>query len=186
MNTLKNLTGYVRPLQCPTDSASAGSSIFHTVLMVRTHYTTNHFTTLISQLSDLRSNAHFHKVCPAPYQQLFTICFIYHDGNEGYADYMDSRLIPRLYCRLSGKSQLIYETLVQLIIEKAAHWNFDISWQKSVSNFEQSIFNALTAKFPDLIKRGCHFHFCQALFRRIQRNMKVSHHLPLFLHLTKM
>jgi hypothetical protein len=95
------------------------------------------------------------KVCPAPYQQLFTICSFHHDDNEGYADSLDNRLLPRLYCLLSGKSQLIYETLFQLIIEKADHWNFDISWQKSMSDFEQSIFNALTAKISDLIKRGC-------------------------------
>jgi hypothetical protein len=79
------------------------------------------------------------KVCPAPYQQLFTICSFHHDDNVGYEDSLDNRLLPRLYCLLSGKSQLIYETLFQLIIEKAAHWNFDISWQKSMSDFEQSV-----------------------------------------------
>ena len=115
------------------------------------------------------------KVCPTPYQQLFTISSFHHDDDEGYADSLDNRLLPRLYCLLSGKSQQIYETLFQLIIDKAAHWNVDISWLRSMSDFEQSIFNALTVKFPDLVKRGCHFHFCQALFRRIQRNMKVSY-----------
>jgi hypothetical protein len=86
------------------------------------------------------------KVCPAPYQQLFTICSFHHDDKEGYADSLDNRLPPRLYCLLSGKSQLFYEILFELIIEKAAHWNTDISWLKSMSDFEHSIFNALNSE----------------------------------------
>ena len=49
------------------------------------------------------------KVCPAPYQQLFTSCSFHHDDDKGYADSLDNRLIPRSYCLLSGKSQLIHE-----------------------------------------------------------------------------
>ena len=114
------------------------------------------------------------KVCPAPYQQLFTICSFHHDDNVGYEDSLDNRLLPRMYCLLSGKSHIVYERFFQLVIEKATHWNYDINWQKSMSDFEQSIFADLTVKFPDVDKKGCHFHICQALFRRIQRNMKVS------------
>lgn len=123
------------------------------------------------------------KVCPAPFQQLFTICSFHHDENVGYEDSLDNRLLPRMYCLLSGKSQVIYERFFQLVLNKAAEWNYHVNWQKSMSDFEQSIFSALTAKFPDIDKKGCHFHFCQALFRRIQRNMKVSFKFILFLPL---
>ena len=123
------------------------------------------------------------KVCPAPYQQLFTICSFHHDDNVGYEDSLDNRLLPRMYCLLSGKSHIVYERFFQLVIEKAAHWNYDINWQKSMSDFEQSIFAALTVKFPDVDKKGCHFYFCQALFRRIQHNMKVSFKFIVFLPL---
>ena len=46
-----------------------------------------------------------------------TISTTFHDDDEGYADSLDNR-----YCLLSGKSQQIYETLFQLIIDKAAYW----------------------------------------------------------------
>ena len=123
------------------------------------------------------------KVCPAPYQQLFTICSFHHDDNVGYEDSLDNGLLPRMYCSLSGKSHIVYERFFQLVIEKAAHWNYDINWQKSMSDFEQSIFAALTVKFPDVDKKGCHFYFCQALLRRIQHNMKVSFKFIVFLPL---
>lgn len=105
------------------------------------------------------------------YYILYTICSFHHDNNVGYEDNLNKRLIPGMYCLLSGKSQVVYERLFQLIIDKAHLKNYNIAWEQSMSDFEHSIISAITAKFPNVTQRGCHFHFCQALFRRIQRNM---------------
>jgi MULE transposase domain len=109
------------------------------------------------------------KVCPSPYKQLFTLCSFHHDDDAGYEDSLNNRLIPRIYCLLSGKSQTVYEELFQLIIDKADQWNVDVEWEHSMSDYEASIFNALSAKFPLINSRGCHFHYCQAIFRRMEK-----------------
>ena len=124
------------------------------------------------------------KVCPEPFVQLFTICSFHHDDAVNYEDDLNNRLLPRIYCLLSGKSQIVYERLFQLIIDKANHWNYNVAWEQSMSDFEFTIFNALTVKFPNVTPRGCHFHYCQAVFRRIQRNMKVSYAFISRIHLT--
>lgn len=82
-------------------------------------------------------------------------------------------MAPRIYFLLSGKSQLMYEKVLDLIIEKAAHLNCAIQWSSSMTDFEFSIFNALGVKFPNLTRKGCHYHFCQAVLRRVLQNMKV-------------
>ena len=72
------------------------------------------------------------KVCPAPYQQLFTIFSFHHGDNVGYEDSLDNRLLPRMYCLLSGKSHIVYERFFKLVIEKAAHWNYDINLKHDI------------------------------------------------------
>ena len=70
-------------------------------------------------------------------------------SNIGYEDDLNNRLIPRIYCLLSGKSQIIYERLFQLIIDKANYWNYNVAWEQSMSDFEYSIFNSLAVNFPN-------------------------------------
>jgi MULE transposase domain len=123
------------------------------------------------------------KVCPEPFAQLFTLCSFHHDDNVGYEDDLNNRLIPRIYCLLSGKSHIIYERLFQLIIDKANYWNYNVAWEQSMSDFEYSIFNCLAVKFPNVLRRSCHFHYCQAIFRRIQRNIEVSDFFLAIIHL---
>ena len=113
------------------------------------------------------------KACPTPFVQLTTIC-TYHDDNEDvYECTENNRLAPRIYFLLSGKSQQLYEKLFDLIIERAGAWNVIIQWLHSMADFEQSMYNAIGVKFPNVVRRGCHFHFCQAILRRILRHMQV-------------
>ena len=102
----------------------------------------------------------------------------HHDDNVGYEDDLNNRLIQRIYCLLSGKSHIIYERLFQLIIDKVNYW------EQSMLDFEYSTFNSLAVKFPNVLRRGCYFHYCQAIFRRIQRNMKVSDFFLSNIHLS--
>jgi hypothetical protein len=115
------------------------------------------------------------KVCPVPYAQLFTICSFQHDDEVGYEDSLNNRLIPRMYCLLSGKSQPVYEKLFQLIKDKAAQWNYDMEWVGAMIDFEHSVINARTEMFPGIDITGCQFHFAQSIFRRVNINMKVSY-----------
>ena len=55
------------------------------------------------------------KICPKPFYQLVTICSMAHD-----IDPRMQRLIPRAYFLLSGKSQLIYEKVFDILLERAA------------------------------------------------------------------
>ena len=88
------------------------------------------------------------KVCPEPFAQLFTLCSFHRNDNVGYEDDLNNRLIPRIYCLLSGKSQIIYERLFQLIIDKANYWNYNVAWEQSMSDFEYTFFKFSCCEVP--------------------------------------
>ena len=105
-------------------------------------------------------------VCPATFYQYFTINTFLGTSR---------RLIPLMHCLLSGKTQNIYSRLFAKIKEKAHELNIAICWETSMSDFETGLLPALSAEFPPrFIRRGCLFHFTNAVFRWIQERLMVS------------
>ena len=105
-------------------------------------------------------------VCPAIFYQYFTI-HTFLGTNR--------RLIPLMHCLLSGKTQNIYSRLFTKIKEKANELNIAICWETSMSDFETGLLPALSVEFPPpFIRRGCFFHFTNAVFRWIQERLMVS------------
>jgi len=111
------------------------------------------------------------KICPKPFQQLLTICTM-RGVNE------TSRLIPRLYVLLPNKSAHCYSFLFNHIFEELAN-QFQITrnsirWRHVSMDFETGLIAAFrhTISPPDspnpvLQLEGCHFHFAQALYKKL-------------------
>lgn len=105
-------------------------------------------------------------VCPAIFYQYFTIHTFIGENR---------RLIPLMHCLLSGKTQNIYTRLFTEIKRKANEFNLDVCWETSMSDFETGLLPALHVAFPPpFIRRGCFFHFTNAVFRWIQERLMVS------------
>ena len=45
--------------------------------------------------------------------------------------------------------------------------NEEFSWVQTMSDFETGLLPAISEAFPQIDKRCCHFHFCQAIFRKL-------------------
>ena len=104
------------------------------------------------------------KIYPKPFYQLVTICSMAHD-----IDPRMQRLIPRAYFLLSGKSQLIYEKVFDILLERAALNGLETEWTG-----ETGLKAALTTRFPHPFKiKGCYFHQCQNIFKRVTSTMMV-------------
>mmetsp|Transcript_25978 Transcript_25978/g.37255 ORF Transcript_25978/g.37255 Transcript_25978/m.37255 type:complete len:407 (-) Transcript_25978:566-1786(-) len=111
------------------------------------------------------------KVCPPPFQQLLTRCTI--RGTEE-----KSALIPRLYALLPSKSAHCYSFLFnQIFVEVANQFQItrnSIRWRKVSMDFEPGLISSfrntispLDSPYPPLQLEGCHFHFAQALYKKL-------------------
>ena len=105
-------------------------------------------------------------VCPVIFYQYFTIhTFL---GTNRH-------LIPLMQFLFSGKTHNISSRLFAKIKEKAHKLNIAICWETSVSDFETGLLPALSVEFsPPFIRRGCFFHFSNAVFGWIQERLMVS------------
>ena len=83
--------------------------------------------------------------------------------------YMD-RVLPFVMCLTTLKAVGVYRQLLSHI--KAEIWvATGEAWrpQKVVLDFESSMLSALETELPETQRKGCYFHFCQALWRNLQR-----------------
>ena len=74
------------------------------------------------------------------------------------------KVLPCVYALLPNKQQATYNRLFEILKE---HQN-NLAPQNVMVDFELAVLNAITTSFPDSSKKGCFFHFSQAIFKKIQ------------------
>lgn len=93
------------------------------------------------------------KVAPQLFFQLYTIHVI-----------KDNHVFPCLYALLAGKNRRTYEEMWRLIKMYAPNLNPRIC----ILDFELTAKSAIISAFPHIEVRGCFFHLCQSIWRKIQ------------------
>ncbi|XP_018497352.1 uncharacterized protein LOC108865132 [Galendromus occidentalis] len=94
------------------------------------------------------------EVAPRLFYQLYTINVTQHDC-----------FINTVYCLLTDKRQLTCKELLNVIREEVPALNVRVA----IADFEIAFIKAFTDVFPAIQLRGCYFHFCQAIWRKIQK-----------------
>ncbi|CAF2117211.1 unnamed protein product, partial [Rotaria magnacalcarata] len=114
------------------------------------------FTTK-TNLSILKQNKHWFadgtfKVCPDDYYQLLTLHAM-----------MTNAIIPLVYGLLIGKSSNDYNFFFQKILEQD---NFQPD--SIMTDFETGTIKSVKEMLPNVLHKGCLFHFAQAVWRQVQ------------------
>ena len=94
--------------------------------------------------------------------QLLSFNFMYGSTDK-------KRIVPGVYCLVSGKSLDHYEFVLQKLVNMAESLGVPIKWTSCCTDFEAAIGKALQSKIPSVSKiLGCSFHFNQCLYKHIQ------------------
>lgn len=94
---------------------------------------------------------------PTLFVQLFTMHFFYY-----------SRLITGLWCLLTGKPELLYDQLFQLVEQIAIERGIPIVATRTMVDFEIAIRNSLHTKWNTMRVEGCGFHYCHSIYNRMK------------------
>ena len=105
------------------------------------------------KLTECMLMEHFRHVLDLFYQ-IFS-CHIFKHGKQ----------FPVVYAFLPAKSRATYERMFTLIQDKADSTQLNLT---VVADFELAIKQAIQLDFPTASFKGCYYHFCQALMRKIQ------------------
>ena len=95
------------------------------------------------------------KTVPRIFLQLYTIHALVND-----------RSVPLIYALLPDKSQTTYSNL----LEQLKSLKHDLAPKTIMIDFEKAMINSLQLAFPQTEIKGCYFHFCQSIYRKIQSN----------------
>ena len=70
---------------------------------------------------------------------------------------------------MSEKSRAIYKFLMKIIKEIALHLNLQdkLAWENVTHNFDMEVFQAFQDSIPLIHHCGCHYQFCQRIFRKV-------------------
>ncbi|CAF5025300.1 unnamed protein product, partial [Rotaria magnacalcarata] len=114
------------------------------------------FTTA-TNLSVLKTCKHWFvdgtfKVCPEDFYQMFTLHGLY-----------KSQVIPLLYGLLVGKKTTDYDHFFRQIMD-----DDDFDPETILSDFEAATIKSINSLFPNIVHKGCLFHFGQCIWRQIQ------------------
>ena len=92
---------------------------------------------------------------PSLFEQLYTI-----HGLQG------NIAVPLVYALLPDKSEQTYLRFLRQVkeLEPSA---IPVT---VLTDFEVAMGNAIKKEFPRVVHRGCFFHFCQCIYRKIQAN----------------
>lgn len=74
------------------------------------------------------------------------------------------KMVPLVFALLPDKQNTTYVEFIQAVKTNAPAWNPGVVQ----IDFEQAAKNAFEEVFPDVLVKGCLFHFTQALWRKIQ------------------
>ena len=98
-------------------------------------------------------------------KQLYTI-----HANIKDDDSDNNTVIPLVYVLLSSKRQNIYILLLQNLVSLAEELGISLNPEFILIDFEIAAINAIKAIFPNTKLKGCFFHLCQSIYRKIQKN----------------
>jgi hypothetical protein len=121
-------------------------------------FTTKRFLKSLQQADSLYVDGTF-RTAPSPYKQFMTI----HGKVNGF-------VVPLVFVLLTGKTAVQYRRVFQHVKQQVlnvTHQPFNP--QKVVCDFEKSLQIALQFEFPRTRLLGCHFHFGQSLWRKVQQ-----------------
>ena len=86
----------------------------------------------------------------------------------------NNKSIPCIYALLPNKTQAVYHTfftwLRQFINDNALNQR----WRHVMMDFEMAMKRAFIEVFPDVVVKGCFFHFCQCIYKQIQRRNQLA------------
>jgi hypothetical protein len=94
------------------------------------------------------------KIVPAIFYQLYTI-----HASVGAEN--NSQILPLVYALMTGKSEELYQSLFQDLIEFAEENNISLRPSRILTDFKKAAINASHEEFPGVINKGCFFHLCQ-------------------------
>ncbi|CAK9291551.1 unnamed protein product [Gordionus sp. m RMFG-2023] len=97
--------------------------------------------------------------CPLLFKQLYTIHIM-----------INHTIIPCAYILLPNKKKETYLKMLDLLKNYCLSIGFLFSPPKSLIDFEMGVLRALEEMFPTISVKGCYFHYCQCILRRIQGN----------------
>jgi hypothetical protein len=101
------------------------------------------------------------KTVPTLFHQMYSI-----HAPVGSGD--NSSIFPMVYILMTNRSEEIYKRLFEELIDLGEQANLNLSPPIIITDFEQAVINAVQSEFPDSIHKGCFFHLCQSLWRKIQ------------------
>lgn len=75
---------------------------------------------------------------------------------------------PLVFGLLPNKEGATYVRFLRLVKEKAAELGIFLNPQRVMQDFEIGLMKASLEVFPDVVIKGCNFHFAQCLWRKLQ------------------
>ena len=97
------------------------------------------------------------QTCPRLFYQIFTLHIFCHGKQH-----------PVLYALLPNKRRDTYQRMLTMVQQKATSLGTVLDPPAFLADFELAIKQAVQLAFPTAEYKGCYFHFCQALMRKVQ------------------
>ena len=123
-------------------------------------FQTPHQRDLMRNCKELRIDGTF-KIVPKPHKQLVTV-----HGNICTPG-QPPRSVPLFYILMSGKRQIDYEAVFE-VMKTEIETGGPMQVQSFMMDYELAIWNAVRKVFGQVRTRGCWFHYCQAIMKKVQ------------------
>lgn len=114
---------------------------------------------LMRKCKELRIDGTF-KIVPKPHKQLVTVHGTIHTPGH-------KRSIPLFYILMDGKRQIDYEA-VFMRMKAEVEKDGPMKVNSFMMDYELAIWNAVRKVFGPVRTRGCWFHYCQAIMKKVQ------------------
>ena len=101
------------------------------------------------------------KTVPTLFMQMYTI-------HAPVGGINNARVFPLVYTLMTNKTEESYKQLFQELINLGEESGYNLSPPMILTDFEQAAINATHSEFPESINKGCFFHLCQNLWKKIQ------------------
>jgi len=97
------------------------------------------------------------KTCPSLFTQLFSIHGLFNNF-----------VVPLIYVLLSNKTTATYYQVFNILWETVSKLGSILNPQIIISDFESGLIEAVGMQYPNALHSGCHIHFTQAVWRKMQ------------------